>query len=243
MALYHYGSRLRTGTASALPLGRAKFTVKLIDLSQPLFDRAPNCPAHPPVKIHLEATHEKHGWQLEMLTLASHTGSHIDAPLHKLAGGASIDQLPLERFAGPCLIVDCRDVGANGAIGPELLQARITRPLNGMIVLLNTGWGDCRTMDENWKFHSPFLSAAGAQWLVDREINGVGIDHYSIAGSREPNNARVHEILLGGGAWIVEELHFPQEAMELPQPAMFWCLPINLRGHSGAFCRPVIAME
>ncbi|HZL34661.1 MAG TPA: cyclase family protein [Tepidisphaeraceae bacterium] len=216
--------------------------MELIDLSQPLFDGAPNCPAHPPVRIHLEATHEQHGWQLEMLTLASHTGSHIDAPLHKLAGGASIDQIPLERFVGPAVIVDCRDVGADGAIDASLLEARTTLPLKNMIVLLNTGWGESRRMDDNWKFHSPFLSIDGAQWLIAQRINGVGIDHYSIAGSREPNNARVHEILLGGGAWIVEELHFPVEAMQAAQPAMMWCLPINLKGHSGAFCRPVLAV-
>ena len=217
--------------------------MRLIDLSQPLFDAAPNCPAHPPVRIHLEATHEKHGWQLEMLTLASHTGSHIDAPLHKFAGGASIDQLPLERFVGPSITVDCTGLGADGQITAGFLKERARHPLRQMIVLLNTGWGNLRRMDDNWKWHSPFLTTDGAEYLVEQGINGVGIDHYSISGSREPNNARVHEILLGGGAWIVEELRFGPESLAAPQPAMFWCLPINLKGHSGAFCRPVLAIE
>ncbi|MDB5333433.1 MAG: Kynurenine formamidase [Phycisphaerales bacterium] len=217
--------------------------MRLIDLSQPLFDAAPNCPAHPPVKIHFGATHAEHGWQLEMLTLASHTGSHVDAPLHKLAGGASVDQIPLERFVGPSIIVDCLGLGPDGPITADHLSKRIKGPIAGMIVLLNTGWGLCRANDDNWKFHSPFLTTDAAEWLISRKINGVGIDHYSIAGSREPNNARVHEILLGGGAWIVEELKFGPEALAAPQPATLWCLPINLKNHSGAFCRPVLAVE
>src|SRR5215212_2325949 len=72
--------------------------MRLIDLSQPVFDGCPNCPAHPPVRVTLGATHEKDGWRLELLHFASHTGSHVDAPLHKLAGGASLDDLPLDRF-------------------------------------------------------------------------------------------------------------------------------------------------
>ncbi|MDB5172554.1 MAG: Kynurenine formamidase [Phycisphaerales bacterium] len=216
--------------------------MRLIDLSQPLFDGCPNCPAHPPVKIHFGATHEEHGWQLEMLTLASHTGSHIDAPLHKLAGGASLDQIPLDRFVGPAIIVDCLGLGPDGPITAGHLAKRILDSPKGLIVLLNTGWGLCRANDDNWKFHSPFLTTDGAQWLVDQKINGVGIDHYSIAGSREPNNARVHEILLGGGAWVVEELKFGPEALAAPQPATMWCLPVNFKNQSGAFCRPVLAI-
>ena len=78
----------------------------LIDLSQPLYDGAPNCPAHPPVKSELIADHPQQGWRVELLTLASHTGSHVDAPYHKLAEGANLDQIPLERFTGQAVIAD-----------------------------------------------------------------------------------------------------------------------------------------
>ncbi len=113
----------------------------------------------------------------------------------------------------------------------------------GEIVLLCTGWGDIRARTETWLRRSPFLDPDGARWLVDRGARGVGIDHYSIGGSRDPVNSETHTILLGAGVWVVEELRFPPEAMAQPQPVTFLALPIHLRDHSGAFCRPVLVLE
>ena len=78
--------------------------MKLIDLSQPLFDGCPNCPVHPPVRSTILKDHPASGWRVEFLSLANHSGSHVDAPLHKIAGAASLDEMQLERFAGPALI-------------------------------------------------------------------------------------------------------------------------------------------
>jgi kynurenine formamidase len=75
---------------------------------------------------------------------------------------------------------------------------------------------------------------------VDWGVRGVGIDHYSIGGISDPVNPRTHAVVLGAGVWIVEELWFPPEAFGVPQPFTFLCLPVNLKGHTGAFCRPVI---
>jgi kynurenine formamidase len=214
--------------------------MRLIDLSQPVYDRCPNCPAHAPVRVELGATHEKHGWRLEMMTLASHTGSHVDAPLHKLAGGASLDDIPLDRFVGKAMLVDLRDSKPSRPIGGALLSEKLRGKVEDRIILLATGWGDRRAAGDEWHYRSPHLTVDGAEWLVRQRIRGVGIDHYSIAGAAEPNNARVHEVLLGAGVWIVEELRFPPEVFDLPQPVTFWSLPVNFKGFSGAFCRPVI---
>ena len=213
--------------------------MRLIDLSQPLYDGAPNCPAHPPVKCEIIADHPKDGWRVELLTLASHTGSHVDAPYHKLANGANLDQIPLERFTGEAVIADFRGVSADQPLTAEMLAAKLSFPLADRIVLLATGWGAKRAKTDEWLEHPPFLSPDGAEWLVSRKIRAVGIDHYSIAGPRDPVNSRTHIILLEANVWIVEELSFPPEIFAVPQPFEFMSLPINFRGFTGAFCRPV----
>ena len=216
--------------------------MKLIDLSQPLYDGAPNCPAHPPVKSEIIADHPRDGWRVELLTLASHTGSHVDSPYHKLADGPNLDQIPLEKFAGPAVVADLRDSRADLPITSSMMSRKLTGDLTDKIVLLATGWGQKRAKTDEWLYHPPFLSPEGAEWLVEQKIRGVGIDHYSIAGARDPVNSHTHTILLQAGVWIVEELFFPEEVFALPQPFQFWSLPINLKGHTGAFCRPVIAV-
>lgn len=221
--------------------------MRLIDLSQPVYHEAPNCPGHPKVSVEMALTHGEtttpDRWHMEMLTLASHTGSHLDAPLHKIAGGKSISDLPLETFVGPAYIVDMRNVHADFPIDDKILADTLGDDLPPhVIVLLATGWGQKRAFTDEWLYHPPYLTEEGAAWLVGQHVRGVGIDHYSIGGAQEPRNAFTHTVLLGAGLWILEELNFPDEAFTLPKPVTLWALPVNFKDFSGAFCRPVIAV-
>src|SRR5215470_5302321 len=113
--------------------------MRLIDLSQPIFDAGPNCPAHPPVRSEITSDHGRGDWHWETLTLASHTGSHLDALLHKIAGGAPIDALPLDRFTGPAYIADLRGIEPQGLITPERLAPALPGDLPpDSIVLMAT---------------------------------------------------------------------------------------------------------
>jgi len=216
--------------------------MRLIDLSQPLFDQAPNCPAHPPVRFTRARDHPADGWRMETIDFGTHTGSHVDAPLHRIAGGKSITDLPLESFVGPALIADLRGIAPSASIDADLLARSLPAECAGRIALIATGWGEKRAKTEEWLHLSPRISRSGAQWLVERRVRGVGIDHYSIS-NLGPENNETHAIVLGAGIWIVEELHFPEEVFALPSPVKFWALPMNWPGCSGAFCRPVVEAE
>ncbi len=219
--------------------------MKLIDLSQPLFDNCPNCPAHPPVNIEYEL-HSDGGlgsWQMEYFQFASHTGSHVDAPRHKIAGGKTISQVPLESFAGEAVLADLRGLAAQTEINGELLRSVLPIDVRDCIVLITTGWGQMREKDELWLHQSPRLNEDGAAWLVEAGAKAVGIDHFSIGGSQEPCNARTHEILLGAEIWILEELRFPSEVFDLSWPQTLMALPINVADASGAPCRPVLLVR
>ncbi len=218
-------------------------TLHFLDLSQPIIAAGPNCPAHPLVESRLGADHPEHGWRWETLTLASHTGSHLDAPLHKLAGGASIDSLPLDRFAGDAYIVNLRPIGSREWIAAARLEELLPALPPDSIVLLSTGWGDRRERSDDWLYGSPRLAPDAARWLVDRSIRGLGIDHWGIGGWDRANDAEVHTILLEASIWICEELRLPAEVCQMAMPQQFVALPINLPGHTGAWCRPVLVMR
>src|SRR5688572_29904624 len=129
--------------------------MRLIDLSQPVYHDAPNCPAHPPVVSEILADHPQVGWRVERITMATHTGSHLDAPLHKIAGGRSIDAMPLESFVGDAYIVDLRDSKPDRPITPVDLRQRLPAAdkLRDRIVLLATGFGDRRAKTDEWLNH------------------------------------------------------------------------------------------
>lgn len=211
--------------------------MRIIDMSQPLFDGCPNCPEHPPVHSEILFDHKDVGWRLEKLTLVNHTASHVDAPLHKIAGAPSLDEIPLDRWVGSAFIGDFRPSRPDHRYSADDLAPVFKGDLRDKIVLLATGWGQKRARTDEWLHHAPMLGEDGAAWLVEQGIRGVGIDYYSIG------DAAVHEILLSRNIWIVEELSFPEELFGLPQPIEFWSLPINLRGHTGAFCRPVAVVR
>jgi len=217
---------------------------RLIDLSQPVYDLCPHCPADPEVSSKLVADHTDGGWRVEVLSLTSHTGSHVDAPLHKCPGAPSIDAFPVDRFTGQAYIIDLRQCRAGQPFTSSMMSRslRHQRDLRESIILLATGWGEKRARTVEWEKESPFLSPDGAEWLVEQEIRGVGIDHFSIGGVQEPTNTLTHQALLGANVWVAEDLRFPPEVFNLPQPVQYWGLPIHLRGHGGAFCRPVLAV-
>jgi kynurenine formamidase len=217
--------------------------MRLIDLSQPVYADCPICPVHPAVRSEIIADHKKSGWLVEQLTLTAHTGSHLDAPLHKFAGAKSIDQLPLDRFTGMAVMADMRDCRPDQPFTSSMLGRRLRAELEDRVVIIATGWGQKRAKTEEWEKYPPYLSPDGAEWLVEQKIRGIATDTYTIGGAREQQNNLTHEIMLRAEIWILEELRLPDELFALPQPFELWCLPINLRGFSGSFCRPVAVVR
>src|SRR5690606_5699891 len=108
------------------------------------------------------------------------------------------------------------------------------------IVMLKTGWGQKFGWTKEWLFETPYLSLEAAEYLVKKQIKGIGIDHFSIGGFGEDNRA-IHEVILGADIWVVE-------IVQLDNPKLMsgkWhimSLPIKIRNSSGAPCR-VVAIQ
>jgi arylformamidase len=164
------------------------------------------------------------------LTFGSHTGTHMDAPLHFLAGAAGIDTLALDVLLGPALVAE---VDAERLIEPDHLAAV---PLGAHTrVLFKTRnsalWGRPAFAREYVA-----LSLASARLLVERGVKLVGIDYLSIEAFGAAGHP-VHKTLLGAGVAILEGLDFrgvPPGVYEL------CCLPLRIAGGDGSPCRAVL---
>jgi arylformamidase len=176
--------------------------VKFIDVSIPIRAAMTVYRGNPPVRIRPAMTLQRNGVNLSELCLGSHTGTHVDAPSHFIKGGKGIDRVDLDRFIGPAWVADLRRVkGGIGAV--ELTKARI--PRGSRRVLLRTSnsrlWHPARPFRTDFVY----LAADGADWMVARGVELVGIDYLSIEGYGVPG-APTHKRLLGAGIPIIEGL-------------------------------------
>src|SRR5688500_18420214 len=170
---------------------------------------------------------------LSVYSMGAHSGTHIDAPMHFVATGASIDKVELDRLMGAARVIDI----------PDSVQAIDAAELNkhdwrgAKRVLFRT-----RSSQRGWmdsvKFHRDFAYIApdAAQLLADAGVVLVGVDYISAEqfGAAAP---RTHQILLGRGIPIVEGLDLR------PAPAGDYemiVLPLEVAGHEGAPARAIM---
>lgn len=170
--------------------------MRYVDLTHTVADGMPVFPGDPPVRLTPAADLAADGFADHEIAAGMHAGTHIDAPAHMLAGGATIADLPPEAFFGRGCVIDAR--GAD-AIGPELLDA--SSPAPGDIVLVWTGFAD-RFGDPSYYGDFPEVSEAFAAGLVARGVRMLGLD------TPGPDRAPypVHKLLLANGVLITENL-------------------------------------
>ena len=170
---------------------------------------------------------------LSVFSLGAHSGTHIDAPMHFVAGGASIDKVSLERLVGPARVIDIPDDVQ--AIDAAELGRHAWR--GAARVLFRT-----RSSRRGWmtspSFHRDFAYVApdAAQLLADAGVQLVGIDYISVEqfGAAAP---ATHRILLGRGIPIVEGLAL--ESVPAGEYDLI-VLPLKVAGHEGAPARAVL---
>ncbi len=215
---------------------------KFYDLSQPIYDHCPGWPTYEPTLVKYEACYEKDRFNAEQIRLNSHTGTHTDAPFHFYPEGTTIDKMDVSLFQGNAVIVDLRGViQAKQGIEVSHLEAYFDRIQPGSIVLFATGWGQKRSLDQEYMYDWPYLTGAAADWLKAKQIKGVGIDAMSMGGWYEGTGRPCHESLLASGIWILEEICIPDELVEIGN-CYLMAFPIRLQGFSGAPVRAVAAV-
>jgi kynurenine formamidase len=182
---------------------------RLVDLSHPIHHGLvtyPGLPA-PEISDHLsrEASAGKYApgvtFQIGRISLVANTGTYLDSPWHRWADGPDLAGLPLER------LVDLEGVllraTGTGRRGIEVLDLAPLE-VRGKAVLLHTGW-DVHFETPQYAKDAPFLSDAGAAWLVDQGAALVGIDSINIDDTGDAGRP-AHSRLLRAGIPIVEHL-------------------------------------
>ncbi len=164
-----------------------------------------------------------------------HIGTHVDAPLHFLAGGGSVEHLSLEVLVGRTYVAEIlteghldRDALENAGI-PQETRRLLFKTSNSAL------W---RSTPDRFEPEFVAVSVDGADWLVERGIQLVGVDYLSVAPFED--GVPTHVRLLSAGIIIIEGLDL--SAVEAGWYSLT-CLPLKLVGSEGAPARAILVRD
>jgi arylformamidase len=207
---------------------------KYIDVSVPVSSNLPRWPGSPEINFQKNLDLNKGDIATDTtLHFSVHTGTHVDAPLHFIRDGKSVDQMNLDVLMGKAYVAVLSDTVES--ITSDVLD-KISLPKKTKRLLLRT------RNSHLWKtngseFQPDFvgLTSDAAQWVVDRGIQLIGVDYLSV--QRYADGPETHQILLKAEVTIIEGLNLTEISEGLYE---LICLPIKLQGIEGAPARAIL---
>jgi len=205
-------------------------TSRWLDVSVPLRDGMLPWPGDPAFRLKRLSDMERgDACTVSTLSMSAHAGTHVDAPLHYLRRGRSVDQWPLDATVGPARVIPIRHPRV-----VDVDELRTHRIRKGERLLVKTRNSARKRPGMFFKDYVSVTPAA-ARYLASRRLRAIGIDGPSIGPFEE--GAETHRILLDAGIWIVEWL----DLRRIPAgPCDLMCLPLRVVGGDGAPARAIL---
>lgn len=218
----------------------------LIDLTLPLYTGAPIWSPEPKIVISDYFTIGRdygaaEKMNMKVLNIASHAGTHCDAPKHLREGRPSLDAVPLERFVGPAAVVHLPHKGFDDPwIMPDDLEPVRGRIGEGSRLLVHTGWDRHWESDNETYFDkekAPKLHLETLAWLRDDKVGLIGVDMPSVNALLD-QHATVFDADMP--PVIIELL---TNLDQLPEEVELICLPLKIQDGDGSPVRAVALVD
>jgi len=215
--------------------------MKIIDLTLTISDKIPTFPGSPqPSFIPWENVKED-GYNLELLFLSTHTGTHMDAPHHFLEKGAKIHEISLKKLVSETVLIKSKKNDGESITKTDIqkFEKKHGKIASFSSVIFYTGWQ--RNLQKKYYFtKNPGLSVSAAKYLASKKINLVGIDSPSIDLGTD-SKFSVHQIFAKKGILIVENL----ASLEKIKSSKFHLvvLPLKLKNATGSPVRAIAFVE
>ena len=215
--------------------------MKIIDLTLTVSDKIPTFPGSPqPSFIPWENVKED-GYNLELLFLSTHTGTHMDAPYHFLEKGAKIHEISLKKLVSEAVLIKSKKKGGESItkIDIQKFEKKHGKMASFSSVIFYTGWQ--RNLQKKYYFtKNPGLSVSAAKYLTSKKINLVGIDSPSIDLGKD-SKFSVHQIFAKKGMLIVENLANLEKIKS--SKFLLVVLPLKLKNATGSPVRAIAFVE
>ena len=213
--------------------------MKLVDLSQTIYAGMPRIHVLPEVDFQpIRRIDQGHLLNISELKIATHAGTHVDAPWHFVPNGRTIEQIPLDDLCGTAVVVPVQRAG--GEAIPVADLERSPEPIQpGDIVLLASGWG-AKFGSPDYDMH-PYISEEAAHWLVRRKVKLLGVDMITVdmptSMRPSPFGYPAHHILLENDVLIIENLTNVKALAG--RRVKLYAFPLGIRGSDAGQARVV----
>lgn len=200
--------------------------MKIYDVTAPIFEGMPVYKNKAEKQPKLTTVTNGHVTE-SRLTLDVHTGTHVDAPLHMMNDGKTIETIELEKLIRTCKVIDVTQVQEKITVG-DIQDKGIE---SGDFVLLKTR----NSFTEEFDFEFVFVAEDAASYLKEVGITGVGIDSLGIERAQEGHPT--HRTLMGADIIIIEGLRLK----DVPEGEyLMVAAPLKLRGTDASPARIVL---
>ena len=200
----------------------------LIDMTHTITQEIPVYPGDPAPVLTRGHTLTRDNYRTTLLSLCSHTGTHMDAPAHLLREGRTLDEMPMSQFSGRATTLDVSDQGE--VITAEFFRAHHDEIYCADYVLLYTGWERRWGTEAFLEDTYPVPDEEAAHYLASCGLKGLGTDALSV--DRLTGPATVHTVLMKADAVILENLCL--EKVRNRKDFLFFALPMKFQNADGA---------
>lgn len=206
--------------------------MKIIDLTHEIAEGMPVYPGTEPPVLKQANTIAEHGFAEKLITMVSHTGTHMDAPAHVLAGKRTLSQIDINELCGKGCLIDVRNVKI---ISTDILKPYEAALRASQIAVFYSGW-DRYWGEDKYFAEFPVMDIDAAKFLVSTGVKGVACDMISVD-TVDSFELDVHRVLFGAEMFICENL----QGLERLEGKDFdiGIFPLNIKEGDGSPVRAV----
>jgi arylformamidase len=212
-----------------------KTNKRWIDVSVPIYSGMVHWPDNPPVEVRrlkdMDRDPTAH-CNVSAISMGSHTGTHMDAPLHFIRNGKPLDKMPLDATVGPARVAPIQNRTAITVAELEPLRLKAGERILFKTLNSKRSW-KTDAFDENFVY----INQEAAAFLAQKKVRTVGVDYLSVGGYKK-DGRETHHALLRAGIWIIEGLNLSKI-----QPGTYdlICLPLKVMNADGAPARAILS--
>ncbi len=214
--------------------------MKIIDLTHDISEDMPVYPGTEGPRFTPANSYKADGFKETIMTLYTHTGTHMDPPAHLFSGRTTLDQFPVAQVVGQALVIDCSDLKDGQRITMIYIDRQREKADKAEFLLFRTGW-DQYWGEEKYFGDYPCIDSEVADYLVNGHKKGVGLDTIGLDPIADANLTLHKRLFRENDIVIIENLtnlHLPGN-----EPFTFCALPLKHKNADGSPVRAIAVME